>query len=297
MLAQSVCVSVIARAVHENLGRSEPLHVLSLLILQTQHDQRPDRSKDQSPFDQPKEESKDAHHNPDESTPTTATAIVATSDIGRVTFGIASKGPTGFVWFDAELFGEMLLLLFPQLLRCTVAVDNVGGGDRDNVVIVTYVSCEGGESEVRVDGEGDVVEFETAFPVIPFGVVNLKLGVYSFDVDEFALGCNFGIAIVDGATSNLLPCSVFVILVRLDTVAVHDRDAGEAVRMPRVGVGVEKQTQAGEIVDRAKHGTRLCTILGQPNCHSISGNVGGTTVDLELKDDLKVFGGQGKTRP
>lgn len=107
-------------------------------------------------------------------------------------------------------------------------------------MIVRDVSCQRREAKVGVEGKSNVVEFKTCFPMIPFFMMNLKLSVDVLNVDKLALCSDFGVAEIDGATSNFLSCAIFVVFVRLYAVAIHNADSGEGVRMPGVGVGVKE---------------------------------------------------------
>lgn len=116
-------------------------------------------------------------------------------------------------------------------------------------------------------------------------------------MNEFAFGSDLWITIIDGTTRHFLPRAILVIFVRHYAVSVHERDSGEGIGVSGVGVGIKEQTQAGEIVDRAKDRSWFGSILGEPQSHAISGNVRGVTGDIEFKDDLEIVGSQGETRP
>lgn len=164
-------------------------------------------------------------------------------------------------------------------------------------MVVRHITGEGGESEEGVHGQGDVVELEARFPMIPLMVVDLKLGVYILNMDEFALCCHLCIAIVDAAASNFLTSTILVVLIRLYTVAVHDGYSWEGVRMPRVGVGVEKNAETGKVVDAAKYGPWFGTILSEPDSQPITGNVRSVTFDFEFECDLEIVCGERETGP
>ena len=78
--------------------------------------------------------------NKSSSSSSTSALAAAAGNVARVTLGVATEGPSLLLWFDAELFGEMTDPLFPQLLRCAVSVDDVAGGDGDDIVVVRDVS-------------------------------------------------------------------------------------------------------------------------------------------------------------
>lgn len=160
-------------------------------------------------------------------------------------------------------------------------------------MIVADIAGQCREAEVGVEWKSQVVKLETAFPVIPFGVVDLQLSVDVLDVNEFTLGSDLGVAVVDRATSNLLASAVVVVLVGFNTIAVHDGNARERVRVPRVGISVKEDAETGKVVDRSEDRTRLGTILSEPDSHTITSNVRGVTFDLELEYDFKVLCSEG----
>lgn len=59
-------------------------------------------------------------------------------------------------------------------------------------------------------------------------------------------------------------------------------------RLPGVGIGIEKDTQAFKVITAAKDGSRLGALLGKPESESITDETVAFTTDSKVELDLEV---------
>lgn len=117
------------------------------MVLPCEHTQRTYRCQDQRPLHQPEQNAKESFYESNETTTSvTAVAVLAAGNVARVAFGVTAKGPAFLLGFDAKLFREVTHPFLPELLRGSIAVNNVARRDRHDIVVVRDVSGQCGEA-------------------------------------------------------------------------------------------------------------------------------------------------------
>ena len=163
-----------------------------------------------------------------------------------------------------------------RLVRVAVSaalgIVQVLGLDADDVVVVAQLARLGAEAEVRHGGDGGRLErLEAQFPLILGLVLELELEALVLEVREAGLGGDgLGADSTRRAAHELAILAVVGLVIRLRPVTDHGHNIGEHGPWAVVLVGIEKDSQALELVGVTKDRARGCALLGEPHCEAIS---------------------------